>query len=100
MTPPKEVRPGAGAGPTHEDSVADLYLDSRVIDLDAIHHAWIVGFRQGYDLGRQHASEDMARALLHEQAAVMAGTAVATATANHGPGWASAIRQQAEAVGS
>lgn len=72
---------------------------SIVAELDDLHRAWIVGWDHGYAVGRQHASEEMARALLHEQAAVMAGVAVGTAAAHHGSGWASLIRQQSEVDG-
>lgn len=65
-------------------------------ELDVITAAWQAGYDQGLAVGRQQASEDLARSLLHEQAAVMAGLAVHTARANHGPAWADAMAEAAE----
>lgn len=62
---------------------------------DEIHRWWLAGYDAGYAKGIRAAVEDMARALLHEQAAEMAGTAVHAARQNHGEGWAQEIARQA-----
>lgn len=63
---------------------------------EEIHAAFVAGWDAGHAVGRQAASADLARALLHEQACAMAGLAVSTASAK-GPAWADAIREQGAA---
>lgn len=65
---------------------------------DDVHRAFLAGYDRGFAEGQRFASEDMAREWLHALARDYTDMAVRTATANHGPGWASEI--EAQAVGS
>lgn len=103
MSPGNERRPGEGTeaagrsfgGDTHRISPEGV---TPVCCLDVSHAAFVAGFDLGYARGRQHASEDLADALLHEQALVMQGLAVKGARERYGDSWSEAIREQAEAV--
>lgn len=92
----RESRPlgAAPETPTKKSEANGTALD----DLDAIHVAWVAGYDTGLAHGQRIAVEHLAHELLHRQAAEMAGVAVQTARERHGDGWASLIREQAEAV--
>jgi hypothetical protein len=64
---------------------------------DDHHRVWLAGYDKGLIDGQQAATEDMARALLHEQACVMTGIAT-RAAASKGPRWQAAVAEQAGEV--
>jgi hypothetical protein len=110
MPPDGRGRPVAGAAPKHSAVGASTSVPTEQPGkatedaitphccLDTSDAAFMAGFDLGYARGRQHASEDMARALLAEQAQVMQVSAVRLARQHHGAAWAEAIREQAEGV--
>lgn len=97
----RESRPGEAseAAPeviaaTDSHSTADTRQPA-VATLDEIHTVWLSGWDSGYTQGRQHASEELARQWLHDDARRWTEQAAATARGRHGDGWADEIDRQA-----
>jgi hypothetical protein len=66
--------------------------DSSPVDLDAGHIYYRAGRRDGYTVGRQCASEDLAREWLLNLGHDFERQAISNGLRNHGPYWAEAMR--------
>lgn len=68
MRPDNEIRPNPKAEADSKSFGGDDSILADLDGLDAIHHAWITGFDEGFARGQIAASEEKAAAILHRRA--------------------------------